>query len=207
MGQRAVRADPSACGNVCGSRYPELSYRAARAPAVAQTCPLPEDDTRDWVGIRQAVVRYAQHRAGRGDLAEDVAQETLARLMQLAETQQIGSVMALAFRIADNLLVDTYRRERRFGSDLDAEWQSDAPSPDRVLDSRAAMAVFQRCLRSMPSLRREVLVRRRLHQQGCREIGDALSLTPKAVEKHITRGLQDLRRAMARAGIEIEDAP
>ena len=164
-----------------------------------------DDDARDWIAIRRAVIRYAQHRAGRCDVAEDIAQEVLARLMQLAETEQIGSIMALAFRIADNLLIDTYRRERRFDSDLDAEWQSDAPSPDRVLDSRAAMMVFQRCLRSMPPLRREVLVRRRLHQQACRDIAEALSLTPEAVEKHITRGLADLRRAMARAGVAIED--
>ncbi|MHA6718862.1 RNA polymerase sigma factor [Sphingomonas sp. RS6] len=167
---------------------------------------MTDDDARDWVGIRRAVLRYAQHRAGRGDVSEDVAQETLARLMHLAQTEQIGSIMALAFRIADNLLVDLHRRETRFGADLDTEWQSDAPSPDRVLDSRTAVAVFQRCLRSMPPLRREVLVRRRLHHQGCREIGEALSLTPKAVEKHITRGLQDLRRAMTRAGIDIEEA-
>jgi len=115
------------------------------------------DDARDWVAIRRAVARYVQHRAGRGDVADDIAQEVLARLMQLAETEQIGSIMALAFR--------------------------------------------------MPPLRREVLVRRRLHQQGCREIADALSLTPKAVEKHITRGLADLRRAMTRAGVEIGELP
>ncbi|RSU59546.1 sigma-70 family RNA polymerase sigma factor [Sphingomonas koreensis] len=184
-----------------------MSYGAVTGRGVARTSPVANDDARDWVAIRRAVARYVQHRAGRGDVADDIAQEVLARLMQLAETEQIGSIMALAFRIADNLLIDTYRRERRFDSDLDAEWQSDAPSPDRVLDSRAAMIVFQRCLRAMPPLRREVLVRRRLHQQGCREIADALSLTPKAVEKHITRGLADLRRAMTRAGVEIGELP
>jgi len=122
--------------------FPKLSHGAVTCRRVARTSPVVEDDARDWIAIRRAVVRYAQHRAGRGDVAEDIAQEVLARLMQLAETEQIGSIMALAFRIADNLLVDTYRRERRFDAELDAEWQSDAPSPDRVPDSRAAMIVF-----------------------------------------------------------------
>ncbi|KAI1691140.1 hypothetical protein DdX_22084 [Ditylenchus destructor] len=86
--------------------------------------------------------------------------------MQLAETEQIGSIMALAFRIADNLLIDTYRRERRFDSDLDAEWQKRCA----VARSRARFARgddrVSTLLRAMPPLRREVLVRRRLHQQG-----------------------------------------
>ena len=54
----------------------------------------------------------------------------------------------------------------------------------------------------MPRLRREVLIRRRVQQESCRAIGEELSISTKAVEKHITRGLVDLRRAMERAGID-----
>jgi outer membrane receptor protein involved in Fe transport len=38
----------------------------------------------------------------------------------LSATQQIGSIFALAFRIADNLLVDMHRRERRQSDEVDA---------------------------------------------------------------------------------------
>ena len=156
----------------------------------------------DWPAIREAIRRYVRTRTGRSDMADDVAQEVLARLIALRETQAIGSIFALAFRIADNLMVDTNRRETRQSGDLDEDWPCDAPSLDRVLDGRRAVEVLSSCLRRMPPLRREVIIRRRLRQESCRAIGDDLSMSAKAVEKHITRGLVDLRQAFERAGIE-----
>lgn len=162
-----------------------------------------ETGREDWDAVQTAVLRYVRGRSGRHDIADDVAQETVARLVELSASQQIGSLFALAFRIADNLLVDMHRRERRLSDEVDAEWRSEEPSLDRVLDSRRAVDVFNRCLRRMPPLRREVLIRRRLNQESCRAIGEDLSISAKAVEKHITRGMIDLRRALDQAGVDL----
>ncbi|SEJ25166.1 RNA polymerase sigma-70 factor, ECF subfamily [Sphingobium sp. AP50] len=162
-----------------------------------------EPQDQDWDAIRAALRRYLGARGTPHDLADDIAQETLARLIELARTQQIGSMLALAFRIADNLRVDMHRRNGRLVAGVDEELRSEEPSLNRVLDSRRAMEVFERCLRRMPALRREVLVRRRLHQESCRAIGADLNLSTKAVEKHITRGMIDLRRALDQAGIDL----
>lgn len=156
-----------------------------------------------WDAVLIAVQRYVRGRSGRHDIADDIAQETVARLVELSNTQQIGSVFALAFRVADNLLIDMHRREQRLSDEVDAEWSSDEPSIDRILDSRRAVEVFNRCLRRMPPLRREVLIRRRLNQESCRAIGEDLSISAKAVEKHITRGMIDLRRALDQAGVDL----
>lgn len=166
---------------------------------------IPENASRrdDWDAIRAALQRYLRARGAAPDLVEDLAQETLARLVELARTQQIGSMLALGFRIADNLRVDLYRRESRLVMGVDEDMCSEEPSLNRILDSRRAMEVFERCLRRMPALRREVLVRRRLNQESCRMIGADLDLSTKAVEKHITRGMIDLRRALEQAGIDL----
>lgn len=156
----------------------------------------------DWKATHGSLVRYLIARGVRADLADDVAQETIARLVVIARSQAIGSLFALAFRIANNLLVDHARLENRIGGDLDEDFVCDAPSLDRIVDSQKAFEVFQRCLNRMPPLRREVLVRRRLHHESCRSIGEDLSLSSKAVEKHITRALTDLRRAMVSAGLD-----
>lgn len=157
----------------------------------------------DWDAIHAAVQRYARARGARSDIADDVAQEVVARLVELAREQQIGSIFALAFRIADNLIVDMHRRDTRLSHEVDEEWQSDEPSLDRVLDSRRAIDIFDKCIKRMPRLRREVLVRRRLNQESCRSIGEDLGMSAKAVEKHITRGMIDLRRALEHAGIDL----
>lgn len=157
----------------------------------------------DWHAIQMALKRYLRGRGARHDVIEDVSQETLARLVELAGTQQIGSVFSLAFRISDNLLIDMHRRDSRLVGELDEEVRSDEPSLNRILDSRRAVDIFDRCLKKMPPLRREVLLRRRLNQESCRAIGDDLELSTKAVEKHITRGMIDLRKALERAGIDL----
>lgn len=156
----------------------------------------------DWGHVQTSLVRYLNARGTHRDIVEDVAQETLVRLIAINREKEIGSLFALGFRIADNLVIDRHRSEQRYGEASEGELAGDGPTLDRVLDSRRAVDVFQRCLNRMPRLRREVLVRRRLQQESCRAIGEALSLSPKAVEKHITRGLIDLRRAMEKAGID-----
>ncbi|WP_081674035.1 RNA polymerase sigma factor [Novosphingobium lindaniclasticum] len=167
----------------------------------------PVPAAQDWNAARAALLRYLRAKGAPPDLADDVAQETLARLIALSHTQQIGSVFALAFRIADNLIVDGRRREARRrvreSGEVDEEWESDGPSLDRVLDSRRALDVLSLCLGRMPPLRREVLIRRRLNQESCRAIGEDLAMSAKAVEKHITRGLLDLRAALDRAGVDV----
>jgi len=164
-----------------------------------------EDAANDypWDAIHSALKRYLRGRGTRPDVVDDVAQETLARLVELARRQQIGSIVSLAFRIADNLVIDMYRRESRLEPEIGDDILSDEPSLNRVLDSRRAMDVFNRCLRKMPRLRREVLIRRRINQESCRAIGDDLAMSAKAVEKHITRGMIDLRRALEQARIDL----
>lgn len=182
-------------------------YRVLELNAVLSSIkgqpPEGEPAGRDWDAIQTALQRYLRGRGARHDVAEDITQETLARLVELARVQQIGSVFALAFRIADNLLVDMHRRDSRLSDAVDEDWRSEEPSLNRVLDSRRALDVFDRCLRRMPALRREVLIRRRLNHESCRAIGEDLDMSAKAVEKHITRGMIDLRRALDQAGIDL----
>lgn len=164
----------------------------------------PSDAEHDWTAVRATLVRYIRGRTGRADLAEDVAQETLARLIALQERGEVGSLFALGFRIADNLVVDIYRRETRAMGELEHDIECTAPSLDRVVESRQAVAILERTLQRMPPLRREVLLRRRLRRQSCATIAEDLALSPKAVEKHITRGLVDLKAALDKAGLAAE---
>lgn len=161
-----------------------------------------EEDEENWHAVHVALLRYLRARGARADIAEDIAQETLARLIVVRRDKGVASIFAFGFRIADNLLIDQYRADSRLADAPEGDVASDAPSLDRALDSQRALEIFQRCLNRMPRLRREVLIRRRLQQQSCRAIGEELSISTKAVEKHITRGLVDLRRAMERAGID-----
>jgi RNA polymerase sigma-70 factor (ECF subfamily) len=61
-------------------------------------------DPVNWEAVHDAVVRYLRHRTSDREAAGDVAQDVVLRLIDVRRRQQIGSIYALAFRIADNLL-------------------------------------------------------------------------------------------------------
>lgn len=153
----------------------------------------------DWSGVRGAVRNYVLGRTGRHDLADDIAQETVASLIEYGRTNQIATIYGLGFRIAGKLLLKHHRAAARMSEDEIAESHaSDDPLPDHMVAVRQDVALVSRILRRMPRLRREVLVRRRIRGESCATIAQALNMSTKAVEKHITRGLRDLNDALDR---------
>lgn len=153
----------------------------------------------DWSGIHRAVRNYILGRTGRHDLADDIAQETVASLIVYGRTNQIATIYGLGFRIASKLLLKHNRAASRMSDDEIAESHaSNDPLPDHVVAVRQDVALVSRILRRMPSLRREVLVRRRIKGESCAMIAQELNMSTKAVEKHITRGLRDLNDALDR---------
>jgi RNA polymerase sigma-70 factor (ECF subfamily) len=152
--------------------------------------------TLTWSPVRDFVRRLARRRLKRADLADDVAQETVLRLIEYERGGRIDNLYGLATRIAENLVNEQFRRERRWGAEeLSESIVSGQPSPERVVEGREAVETLKRALERMPRLRREIIIRRRIHRQSCAFIAEELGLNLKAVEKHVTRGLLDLNEA------------
>lgn len=152
-----------------------------------------------WEPVRDLVRRFVLRRTGRSDLADDIAQDTLLRMVEYEHRERIDSPYALGLRIAENLVNAHYRRERRWtGVELSESLPSPTPSADRVVEGREAVETLTAALQRMPRLRREIILRRRVRHQSCVAIADELGLSVKAVEKHVTRGLLDLNAAFGR---------
>lgn len=158
-----------------------------------------------WEPVRDLVRRFALRRLGRADLADDIAQDTMLRMVEYERGARIDSPFALGLRIAENLVIEHYRRERRWGgAPLSESLPSQTPSADRVVEGREAIETLTVALRKMPRLRREIILRRRVRHQSCIAIAGELGLSVKAVEKHVTRGLLDLNRAFGKTGANRE---
>jgi RNA polymerase sigma factor (sigma-70 family) len=156
-------------------------------------------DAVDWPGLHGFVRNYVLRRTGRHDLADDIAQETVARLIDYGRTNQIATIYGLGFRIASKILLKHNRAALRMSEEeIPESHASSDPLPDHVVAARQDVALVSRILRRMPRLRREVLVRRRIKGESCATIAQDLNMSTKAVEKHITRGLRDLNEALDR---------
>lgn len=158
-------------------------------------------DETDWTGVHRFIRNYILGRTGKHDLADDIAQEAIAILIEYGKNNQIATVYGLGFRIAGKLLLKhNHMASRLDGEEIGDDHASNEPLPDRVIAARQDVDLVSRILRRMPRLRREVLVRRRIRGESCALIAQELNLSTGAVEKHITRGLRDLLDAVDRQG-------
>ncbi|UYY77535.1 RNA polymerase sigma factor [Sphingomonas sp. R1] len=151
---------------------------------------------------RAQLVGFLQRRCGNATLAEDIAQDAIVRLVDFARREKVEKPLALLARIATNLLINHQRREARLIAGLIDDPVDDRPCQERSTVDADRLDQLRRAIDTLPPLRREVLIRRRLEGQSYREIGTALNLSSAAVEKHVVRALADLRAYQERHKIE-----
>jgi RNA polymerase sigma-70 factor (sigma-E family) len=127
---------------------------------------------------------------GRRSEAEDVAQEALARAF--VHWRKIRAYAeAWVVRVAANLAIDTWRRQRR----LTARDHADAPDPSSPGPSGQRVDLH-RALATLSRRQREVLVLRFLADLPEAEVAQALGCSVGSVKQHASRGLAALRSTM-----------
>jgi RNA polymerase sigma-70 factor (ECF subfamily) len=151
---------------------------------------------------REALVRFLLRRTRSPDDAEDLAQESLTRLMRY-RGHAPETWMALLYRIAVNALHDRSRRAlTRFDSQhvsLDEEaieLHSAEPSHEQRTASEQDLVALQRALLRLPERCRQVYLLNRIEGMTYTEIADHCGISVKAVEKHISRALRLLRERL-----------
>lgn len=156
---------------------------------------------------RQPLLRFLSRMNVQEHDAQDIAQESLARLLRYAASEPAEAWQALLYRIAINLLRDRARHvrmEQRNGaspgdSPEDADVVSPEPSPERHASGREALERMQAAIARLPARCREVYLMHRIEGMTYPEIAHRCGISSKAVEKHISRALR-LLRAQLEAG-------
>ncbi|GAA4560086.1 sigma-70 family RNA polymerase sigma factor [Pseudonocardia xishanensis] len=156
--------------------------------------------------LHPPVLRYCRSRlaTGAGDAtsAEDMAQDTLIALLRALPRfdHDGGPLLAFAFTIARNKIIDTVRRSRISRIDLtdsvpDRVHTGDAPDELTVRAEQAAMV--QRLLGRLPERHRDVLRLRLIEGLSASETAALLGSTPGSVRVTQHRALTTLRRYLA----------
>lgn len=135
--------------------------------------------------------------------AQDIAQESMVRLLRYSRSEPADAWQALLYKIAINLLRDRARRtaaEKDRGGGLLAdpgatarEPVSQEPTPEQHASDRQALARMQAAVERLPQRCREVYLLHRIEGMTYPEIARRSGVSAKAVEKHISRALRLLR--------------
>ena len=171
--------------------------------AAGRTC-MGERAERDIVTLgrryRPALMAFFVRRIRNPSEAEDLTQEVLMRLIELAD-DQISQPDAYIFRIASNLVRDRHRRltvREAWRADYTYRECSTADyvDPLRLLEGREAVGRVSDALAELPQRTREIFMLFRLERMRKREIADGFGISVSAVDKHIIKATAFLTRCL-----------
>lgn len=166
-----------------------------RQPLDSESRPLFESAFRAHY---DSLIHYVRSRVRSDAEARDIAQEAYLRLMRYREHQDPGSLKALVFRIATNLVSMRARaaRARPDHEPLEAaqEVPGSEPTPERQLLAEQQLARLTEVIQRLPPKCQQAFVLSRFHNMGYQEIADRLRISVKMVEKHVAHALSICRR-------------
>lgn len=151
------------------------------------------------------VMGYASRMLGDRIEAEDVTQEAMLRLWQMAPKWRQGEAMVTTwlYKVVSNLCIDRLRRRRH--SPLDAAAEAEAPDPpafERLVE-KDRLRALDIALSMLPERQRQAVVLRHLEEFGNAEIASLMEIGIEAVESLVARGKRNLTAILSGRSAEL----
>jgi RNA polymerase sigma-70 factor (ECF subfamily) len=156
------------------------------------------DLLRLYLQKRPSLVRFFAARLGSSAAAEDLAQELYLKLSSL-DPAGMDNPSAFLFRIAQNLMLDRLRQDRRAALRAGAwataqDLRTGEPAVDDALAARRRLARLAELVEGMPAKMGQAFRLHKLEGLSQAETAAAMGISVSAVEKHISAALKLLLR-------------
>jgi RNA polymerase sigma-70 factor (ECF subfamily) len=159
----------------------------------------------DGAATRTVVTRYlpqvlalARRMLNDAAEAEDVAQEAMLRLWQMAPRwREDAPVGAWLYRVAHNLSIDRIRRRRpTIDVDTAVDLADPAPTPIERLAARERKSAVERAIAALPERQRTAITLVHTLEMGNIEAAATMEISVEALESLLSRGRRALRAAL-----------
>lgn len=146
-----------------------------------------------------AILRHIFFRVNDRDLAEDLLSETFTKTWQyLREGGETKNIKSFLYRVADNLVIDHYRKRSRTNVSLDTLPELSEVIGEDHRDAQVgrldAAALVQKHLETLPEEYRRMLVLRYVDELEVSEIREVTGKSAPAVYTAIHRALKALKQ-------------
>jgi RNA polymerase sigma-70 factor (ECF subfamily) len=148
---------------------------------------------------RARLLRFFHRRTSDPLEAQDLVQETFARVIGAGAPPELRKPEAYLTRVAQNLLRDRAKiRSRRSASAHVPADETILAGTDQncLLEARDLLDRLERAMLELPSETREIFMAHRLDGMTYAEIAERTGLSIKQVERAISRALVELDRAL-----------
>jgi RNA polymerase sigma-70 factor (ECF subfamily) len=147
------------------------------------------------------VYRFVRRRSASDEDAEDITQTVFAAAAARMDDLSNDSrpLLAWLYTVARRRLVDEQRRRSRQGPTVELTSEIPAETTKYGTEVREALA---RALRALPEGQREVVTSRLIEGRDFNEIARRLTITETAARMRLSRGLENIRAALEKEGID-----
>ncbi len=156
---------------------------------------LSSDEFREIFNLWHKPIRnFVYYRCSDADVAEDITQDTFAKLWELRDKIDKTTVKAYLYKIAQNTTINHLKRQQllyKFRKKPTAD--RDFDTPEKLAEMQEYEEKLQRVIAMLPDGGREVFLMNRLEDLTYNEIAVRLGLSVKAIEKRMSKVLQILR--------------
>lgn len=145
-----------------------------------------------------AIFRHCYLRVSDRERAKELVQETFIRAWNyLSEGKKVEQMRALLYRMANNLIIDDYRKKKEASLDALQEGGFEpAHNPEAKLHGIIEGKKIAEMLQKIESPYREAVVMRYIDDLTPKEIAEAMGETQNVVSVRINRGLTKLRQIL-----------
>ena len=133
--------------------------------------------------------RFALKTAGNQQLADDIVQESFARLWQKVDTVSFEKCKSYLFTTAYNYFIDITRKEKRM-VDTGEDYFPEEHHSDQYSD---VQEVLHEALQKIPEIQKTVILLRDYEGYSYQEIGEITNLSEAQVKVYIFRARKALR--------------
>ncbi len=158
-----------------------------------------------FADYRRDILGFLRSRVRNPEQAEDLLQQVFLRLMQRSDWSEIQNPEAYLRTTARHVLADFYRSQGARDQGIVLEFQEfrhadETWSPDNSLQSGEFFDRLASVLESLSPKVQKAFVLSRVYGYTYSEIGRALSISPRTVEKHVAKGLARCFERLSAAG-------
>ncbi len=151
-----------------------------------------------------AIFRHCLFKVSDRELAKDLTQEVFTRVWKyISAGNEVGNMKAFLYRVANNLVVDEYRKKKGISLDKLMEDGFDVSTGEEkrvydIFDGKEALRLLDR----IDVKYREVIIMRYMEGLLPKEIALILNETENSVSVRINRGLKKARKFLNGNGEE-----
>jgi RNA polymerase sigma-70 factor, ECF subfamily len=151
------------------------------------------------------IYNLCRHMLGNAHDAEDAAQDAFLKAYQaLPKFQPEASLYTWLYRIATNTCIDYKKKpvfESLFGDYGEGELlvhdrASNAPSPEKLYQSKQIDQVLQESLGTLSPKLRAIIILKEIEELSYEEIADTLEISMGTVKSRIARAREELQKLM-----------